>query len=266
MPKVKLRFGSVNADETIPPVDAIAEDIEDKNMKGGVGEWHGVDVMADGQHYTTGEDYIFLRYKTSYTREQEEFVDEDGNTDMRERYLPKTMRFLLTREGEYAFESKQGVSDTNALDYLLGEESHFEIPISPSRYGNFTRDQMQEFYENTVSVRGLKTKKMGEDDSDAISDEVTSLVSEFGEPAEWAEFSTGDNYENLSTASLTDGFAHLSDIKKVRGLDSEGELRIAEDNGRFTLSHPSDADLGDVGERTHAVLEEVIDGLTRDKD
>lgn len=265
MPKIKLRFGSVNADETIPPVDAIAEDVEERNLVGGLGNWHGVDVMADGDQYVTGDDYIFLRYKGELTQEREEF-DEEGNTGMRERHLPKIMHFLLTRDGEYAFESKTGVSDKRALEYLVGEESHFEIPINPSRYGNFTRDQMEEFYENTFSVRGLKAKEIGEDESDDVSGNVEELVSELGEPADWLEVSTGSDYNNLGTARLTNGFARLSDIKKVRGLDSESELRVAQANGRFSFSHPPDADLEELGERTRAILEEVLDGLTRDRD
>lgn len=263
MPKAKYRFGEVEATEGIPPMDAVAEKIEENGIFGYEGDRRGASLESDGDEYVVGDDYIFVRFVQEVTEERRE-IDE-GEVVIGEGNIARIMRFLLTRDGDYAYESTSGVYDSDALDYLIGEDS-FEIGFECNRYNRFTREQMWDFYDSAFRIRGLKLEEISEldrDDADVDSD-VEEYVNDAGEDTIRAEFSTGSRDNNLKASDIVDGFAQQSEINYIRMKDSEGQINEAYQSGRYVYSYPADLSLEEQGERARQVLRDVKSGLVQD--
>lgn len=265
MPKIKLRFGEVEADESIPSMDAIAQEVEDNGIFGYTGEQRGVPVEAQDPQYDVGEDYIFANFVSEVTEERKEI--SDGVVSIGETHIARVMRFLLTRDGTYAYESTAGVYDDDALEYLIGEDS-FDIDFQCNRYNRFTREQMEEFYESSFRVRGMQLQDIGErqENGQGLDNSVTEYVEGAGESTVRAEFSTGSQDNNLKSSDIVDGFARLSDLDFVRMKDSEGQVREAYQSGRYVMNYPADLTIPEQGERVRDVLSTVTSGLTQEDD
>ncbi|WP_066413176.1 hypothetical protein [Halorubrum aethiopicum] len=265
MPKIKLRFGEAQADESIPPLETLAEEVERNGIFGTTGNRRGVSMESEGEEYTIGDDYIYLRYVHEVTEERKE-IDE-GEVVIGEGNIARIMRFLLTQDGSYAYESTSGVYDDNALEYLIGDDS-FEIDFQCNRYNRFTREQMKEFYEGAFRVRGLKLDEIGDRDEEntSIDSDVAGHVDRAGESVVRAEFSTGQQDNNLQGPPIVDGFARLSEVDYLRMKNAEGQINEAYQSGRYTISHPADIDLDQEGERVRDVLSSVTDGLAHEED
>jgi hypothetical protein len=267
MPKAKFRFGELETDEGIPSMDAVAEVMEANGIFGPPGDQRGVQPRTDSDEYIVGDDYIFIRFVKEVTEERKEI---DGNeVTIGDSHIARIMRCLLTRNGSYAFETTSGVYDKDAIDYLIGDDSQeFGIDFECNPYNRFTREQMREFYEQSFRVRGLKLEEIGEVDSEESSVEknIANYVDRAGENAVRAEFSTGSQDNNLAAPGIIDGFARLSEVKYIRMKDSEGQIREANRNGRYTFSYPADLDLMDQAERVRDILSTVTDGMVHEED
>ncbi|WP_240150002.1 hypothetical protein [Haloarcula sp. JP-Z28] len=263
MPKLKLRFGEVETDESIPSMDAIAQEIDSNGIFGYEGERRGVSTEADDAQYDVGDDYIFARFVGEVTEERKEI--SDGIVSIGESNIARVMRFLLTRDGSYAFETTSGVYDEDALDYLIGEDS-FDIDFQCNRYNRFTREQMKEFYTSSFRVRGVQIEEIGDrqPDNHSVQQDVAEYVENAGENAVRAVFSTGSQDNNLKGAEIVDGFSRLSDVNYIRMKDSEGQISEANSSGRYVMSHPADLTIPEQGERVRDVMSTVTSGLTQD--
>lgn len=263
MPKTKLRFGEVEADEGIPQMGAIKDQMEDNGLFGPSGDQHGVAMRSEGEEYVVGDDYIFIRYVQEIQQEQPEI--DDGDVVMGENDIARTMRFLLTRDGTYAYESKQGVYDSDALEYLIGEDS-FEIEFTCERYSRFKREQMNEFYEQAFRVRGLKVEDIGELEDSSVDSEIAEEVEEAGDQSVRAVFSSGQKDNDLPMSEIIDGFGRLSDVNYIRLRDSEGQISEINRNGRYTFSYPADLELEGQAERTKEIVSTLTDGLVKEEE
>ncbi|MFC4438272.1 MULTISPECIES: hypothetical protein [Natrialbaceae] len=261
MPKAKYRFGEVETTEGIPPMDAIAEEID--GIYGYEGEKRGVSVESSEDEYVVGDDYIFARFVQEVTEERREI--EEGEVVIGEGNIARIMRFLLTRDGDYAYESTSGVYDDDALEYFIGEDS-FEIGFECNRYNRFTREQMWDFYESAFRVRGMKLEEIAELDRDEadVDSDVEEHVEDAGEDTIRAEFSTGSRDNNLKSPDIVDGFAQQSEIDYIRMKDSEGQINEAYQSGRYVYSYPADLSLEEQAERTRQVLSDVKSGLVQE--
>ncbi len=246
-------------------MDAIAEEIDENGIFGSTGDRRGVATRSTGDEYSVGDDYIFVRYVHEVTEERKEIGD--GEVVIGEGNIARIMHFMLTRDGKYAYESTSGVYDDDALEYLIGEDS-FEIGFDCTRYNRFTRDQMDEFYERAFRVRELKLKEVGnrEENDEEVDDDVSNYVERAGESTVRAEFSTGQQDNNLKGPDIIDGFARLSRLNYLRMKNTEGQIIEAHRNGRYTVSYPPDLDVHELGERVRTTLTSVTEGLTREED
>ena len=265
MPKIKLKFGEVEADESIPSMDAIAQEIDGNGIFGYQGDRRGVSTRAEDPQYGVGEDYIFIRYVQEVSEERKQI--EDGDITFGETDIARIMRFLLTRDGTYAYESTSGVYDDDALEYLIGEDS-FGIDFTCDRYNTFTREQMRSFYDRAFRVRGLKIEEIArrEPDEHSFNDDLVNHVENIGESAVRAVFSTGSQDNNLKGPEVIDGLARFSDLDYIRMKDSEGQIQEAYENGRYQFSHPADMNIPEQGERVRDIMESVIDGLEHEEE
>ncbi|MFC4551757.1 MULTISPECIES: hypothetical protein [Halorussus] len=204
MPKAKFRFGELEADEGIPSMDAIAEVVEGNGIFGPTGDQRGVQLRTDSDEYVVGDDYIFIRFVKEVTEERKEI---DGNeVTIGDSHIARIMRFLLTRDGSYAFETTSGVYDKDAIDYLIGEDSdEFGIDFQCDQYNRFTREQMREFYEQSFRVRGLKLEDIGERDSEetSVEEDIADHVDRAGENAVRARCSAPVHRTTISVALVS---------------------------------------------------------------
>ena len=236
MPQIKLRFGEVETESISPGIEALAEEVDSRGFFGYEGERRGA------EDFVVGDDYIFLDYYKEISVEQEEF-NEDDDVVMGERELARSMRFLLTEDGKYAFESTSQVYDDDALEYLF---EPFGLNFETEQYGNFSTEEIKNYYESVFRVRGLKLKGIADQEPGRGHDTaVEDLVQQAGEPMVRAIFSTGSKDNNLKNSDIVDGFADLSDIKYIRAKDSEGEIQELYSSGRIEVRYPADFDLED---------------------
>lgn len=265
MPKAKFRFGEVETTEGIPPIEAIVDELESNGVFGGTGEWRGVLMEGSGEEYHVGDDYLFIRFYKEVAREQSEFTDE-GDVIVDENGIARVMRFLLARDGDYAFESTDGVYADDALDYLIGDDS-FEIGFESNDYNRFSREQMNSFYERAFRVRGLELEEIGEHESDgSINSNIADHIERAGENAVRVDASTGQRDNDLKAPGIIDGFARLSQIKYIRMKDSEGQIQEVNRSGRYTFSYPADLDLAGQATRVRDIMSTVVDGMVHEDD
>lgn len=265
MPKVKYRFGELETDETIPPVDAIADQIESNGLFGATGNQRGVQLRSSGVEYVTGDDFVFMRFVKEVSQEQQQI--QSGEVVFGENQIARIMRFLLTRDGDYVYESTQGVYDDDAVDYLIGEDS-FEIGFRTNTYSQFSEEQMRRFYTDAFRVRGLKIKDVGGADEDDVSvePEIKDQVDRAGENLERGEFSTGQHDNDLKAPEIVDGFARLSQLDYIRAKDDEGQIQEINRNGRYVHSYPADLDLMSQAERARELLTTLTSDMIHDED
>jgi len=121
---------------------------------------------------------------------------------------------------------------------------------------------MQEFYERAFRARGLKLENIGSEDSDSVDSGIEAHVSSAGESTVRAEFSTGQQDNNLKGPDIIDGFARLSEVDYIRMKNSEGQINEAYQSGRYTITYPADLDIHQQGERVRDVLSSVTAGLS----
>lgn len=249
MPQIKLRFGEVETDSTSPGIEALAEEVDNRGYFGYEGERRGA------EEFVVGDDYILLDFYKEISVEQEEF-DENNDVVMGEREFARSMRLLLTEDGKYAFESTSQVYDDDALEYLF---EPFDLGFETEQYGNFSTEEIKNYYENVFRVRGLKLKGIAEQEPGRNHDTaIEDLVQQAGEPMVRAVFSTGSKDNNLKNSDIVDGFADLSDIRYVRAKDAEGEIQELYASGRIEVRYPADFDLEDQAQLARDTMETVF--------
>lgn len=258
MPKLKLQFGEVEAEESIPQMEAVAEAIEAEGIFGERGSFRGVSMESDGQEYVVDDDYIFVRFYSEISQEQSQFTD-DGEVTSKPNYIARVMHFLLTRDGQYAFESTDGVHEEDALDYLIGEDT-FEYQFTTDTYRRFTWEQMHRFYDQAFRVREVNLTEVGMEEAE-LDDDLSARVDEMAGDVVRADFSTGQEDNNLQSPPMVDALAESSKIKYVRMKDSENNIQEANQSGRYVFSYPADLDLEGKAERVRDILRTVTDEL-----
>jgi hypothetical protein len=253
MPTITLRFGKVITDQAgLPPIEELVEGVEDKGIYGYETERRGAD------EYVAGEDYVYMRF-VKEVPETVQTLTEDEDIIQSEEYFARVMRFLLLADGTYAFESRRGVSDKDAIEYLFED---FNLYYEFERYSNLTLDHMRKFYKSRKQIKKIKVKNIGKRDPNPHwpDEKIMELVQETGEETDNSEFSVGRNDNNLKNVELINkGFARLSELPYIKAKDAEGDIQILRDSGRFGYTYS--ADLGNE-EQSQRIRDTAI-GLAR---
>jgi hypothetical protein len=255
MPEVTLRFGEIKTpSEELPSLDALADDAERRGIVGDVRDRQGArEVFRES-------DYLFFEYVREVREEVSQFNAAD-EVVVGDQYLARVMRFLLIGDGTYVFESRRGVTNEDAIRYLLqphGTSYQTEI------FDSLSRKRMKRFYESREQVRRLKVNNVGERKPNPHwpDEHIRDLVENTGESTDNSEFSVGRKDRNLKDAELIDdGFVELSDLSVVRARDSEGNIQELRDTGRFSFTYPSDLDPEEQSRLIRTVAIEVIRDL-----
>lgn len=254
MPRVTLRFGEILSDQDgIPPVREIAESVKEKGIYGYEGERRGA------EEYVFGDDYVYMRFVKEVPETVSTLNDED-NIVQTEEYFARVMRFLLLADGTYAFESRRGISDKDALEYIFED---FTVNFDFERYSSLNLDQMRKFYKTRRQIKKVKVKNIGKREPNPHwpDEKITELVQETGEETDNSEFSVGRKDNNLKSVELINkGFARLSDLPYIKAKDSEGDVQVLRDSGRFGYTYPADLDSEEQSQR----IRDTAIGLARD--
>lgn len=247
-------MGEVEAEESLPNLEALEQEAESAGIQGGRGN------RSYAEEIVKTDDYLYLYFTQEVTEERRQFVEgedeEDVEVDVDDAHFARSMRFLLRDDNHYAFQSTRGVYGEDAIDYILHDTE--VLGLDCTRRETFPQDWMQSFYESTYSIRKVKMDDVGEVEGEDIDENLVELVEEAGEPAERAVFSTSGRDNNLRTASLINALVGMSDLNKVSGKDAEGNLTKLNQRGRLTFSYPADLDHEGQAERMYEATERIL--------
>lgn len=257
MPRVNFRFGNVSIEGTNPPtLTQLTESAKERNIQGPPNYRQGAEEVIEGNNY------IFIRYLKEISEEVMAF-NENDDVVQKEQFRARAMRFLLLENGNYAFESRQQVSDSDAIEYLLED---FGNSFDLSRYSNLNLNQMREFYKKRPEIRRIKVENIGKREPNPTwpEEDIEEIVDETGKEAESGEFSVKRTNNNLKNVDIIDkGYARLSDLPFIRARNSTGAIQELTDNGRFTFTYPSELDDSEQSQRIHDtainILRELFD-------
>lgn len=222
-------------DESFPSLSRIEEHARERGIIGGRGHRRGA------RESNKGSDYLYIKFVKEVGEEVSVLNDRDEIIEERQ-YVARVMRFLLLDNGNYAFSSRRGVNDYDALSYLF---EPVNTQYDYDRYEEFSLKQMRWFYKNREKIRKVKVEEIGEKEPNPTwpDDDVIEVVDDTGREADNSIFSVGHKDNNLKNVEIINrGFARLSDLSFIRAKDGEGNIQELIDSGRFGFTYSSDVD------------------------
>ncbi|UPM42060.1 hypothetical protein [Halocatena salina] len=258
MAEIKMYFGEIQTDESLPPLDIIAEQVKKSGLIEQEGRQLGIQEKSDRDEYYKSDDYFFVRYVQEVSENHPKI--DGGRIQIGKNTPARMMRFLLTQDGKYACESTSQVEDSDALEYLIGKYS-LKIDFECGRKNKFEPKRIEQFYDKAWKVRGLKLKrKNGIVDDVDLDTDIGSHVKNASNVAVRAEFSTEQQDEDLQRADIIDELVKLFDIYEVRRKDSSGNIHTIFHNGKYNIRYPSKLDIQQQSKEIHDVLLSMTDG------
>jgi hypothetical protein len=234
MSRFTFRFGEFEGDESLPPLQHLQEVAESKGIFGPSGNQRGA------YRYHLGDDFFYMEFAKEVS--EDITILDDGSFQQEKIARARTMRFILFENGTYGFESRRGIYDADAFDYLLEEyDSEFEL----HQYDQLSLSSMRDFYKNSEKVRKIKAEDLGqyEPNPHVTDEEVRELTEDFGQHSKSVIASVGHKKEDLKKAILVDdGIAKYSDLSMIKSVTVDGALRKLRDSGRFDFGVDSDLD------------------------
>lgn len=233
MSKVRFRFGSVQTTSQLPPLEAIRDAVEDAGIFGYEGNRRGAEAAY------IGEDSLYINF-VKEVGENVRRLDNNDDVVQRKEFFAREMRFFLLEDGTYGYETTRGVTEKDALSYLL---EPFDLGFEIERVEELNLDQMRKFYKSRPKIRNVKVDNIGKREPNPTwpNEKIRELVEEAGEETDNSEFSVGHKNNNLKNVSIVDeGFARISDLTYVRARDENGNIQDLTDSGRFGFTVSSD--------------------------
>lgn len=256
MSRVRFRFGQVDAtDRSLPRLKTIAQELEDLGTVGESGD------RRSARDIRIGDDYVYFRFVKEIPRDVSVFDDEDDIIEAKQ-FIARSMRFLLLDNGNYAFASRRGVSDVDALNHIF---MNFDTEYEYDRYDEFDLDQMRWFYKDRDKVRKVKLDEIGDHEPNPHwpDEDVQEMVEETGVEADNSIFSVGHQNNNLKNVDIIQGFVQLSSLSFVRARDTAGNIQELLDSGRFGFSYTVDEEVDDKEEEESRIIRDSAVGVLR---
>lgn len=253
MPNLTFRFGRVTTKSlSLPNISELADRTKERGVVGDIGERRGaIEVFAH-------DDYLFLRFvKDDFQKIPR--LDSDNTPIESNVERARYMTLMMLQDGTYAYESRRGVSDREALDYLF---QPYNIVFDIQRYEELDLDHMREFYKSRPQIRKIKLKDIGEKEPNPNwpDDQIQQLVGETGKEVNLSVFSVGRANNNLKNVEIiNNGFAKLSSLPFIKARDSDDEIEELRESGRYSFDVDSELD---ETERSERIREKAV-GLAR---
>lgn len=261
MPEIKMYFGEIQTDRSLPSLEKIAEQVEKNGLIEKDGTLLGIQEGSDRDEYYVSDEYFFVRYVKEVSENHPKI--DDGKIQIGENTPARTMRFLLTRNGKYVCESTSQVEDNDALEYLIGENPS-GIDLECDRKNQFDSERMEQFYDTAWKICGLKLKRKNGIVCDVGLDDIEKYVRNASDVAVRAEFSTEQQDKNLRQSDIIDGLAKAFNIHKVRKRDESGNIHTIFQGGKYSIRYPSKLDIQQQSKVIYNVLLSQTDGFSQE--
>jgi len=162
-------------------------------------------------------------------------LDSEFEDDEEWVYPRRSMKVILAESGDYVYESVRGVSDVEALRFMLEEDE-----IKVDEYQDLDRKTMLDFFNNQLSlVKRFKVEDIGEKEPNPgpIPGEIREIVAEYGQVIDNSEHSVGREDNDARENELAYGIAETSDLHSVRGEDEDGRTEELTQTGIFRVRY-----------------------------
>lgn len=173
------------------------------------------------------------------------------NEDVEESVYPRrSMKMIMGSQGAYVYESVQGISDMEAIDF--SPTSRYTEGIE---HRSLDRRTMLDFFNNRLyCVRKFKVDDIGERQPNPgpIRTEIKRIVSAYGEVIDNSEHSVGRD-KDARENELAYGIAETSDLQRVRGEDEEGRIEELTKSGIYRIRYDDDENMTAEEEATFIV-------------
>lgn len=250
MSQFTFRFGEFRGDQSLPPLSHFQEIAEKNGIYGPSGEERGA------YNHQLGRDYFYMEFAKEVP--EEILTLEEGSFEQEEISRARMMKFIIFEDGTYGYESRRGVYDSDAFEYLL-EDHDFEYELS--RLESLSLDTMRSFYKNSSRVKKIKAEDLGEYEPNphVTDEEIRDLTEDFGRHSKSVVASVGRKKEDLADAKMIkDGIAKYSGLSMIRSVTSEGALRRLRDSARFDFGVSEERDEEEQAEEVRDVVSNFI--------
>lgn len=252
MSQFTFRFGEFQGDERLPPLSHFQEVAERNGIYGPSGEERGA------YNHHLGRDYFYMEFAKEVP--EEVLTLEEGSFQQEEISRARMMKFIIFEDGTYGFESRRGVQDADAFEYLLEE---YEFDYKLSRFESLSLDTMRSFYKDSTRVKKIKAQDLGEYEPNphVTDEEIRELTEDFGRHSKSIVASVGRKKEDLKDAKMIkDGIAKYSGLSMVRSVTPDGSLRRLRDSARFDFGVSADEDEEEQAEEVRDIVSNFIRG------
>lgn len=256
-----FRLGRIDP-ESIPPLADIGAEIE-TGIEGEMGDRRGARVVPYSEEYNL----LFFKFVKEISREIVT-LDEFNRDTEREVYPRRVMKFILHPDGYFFYESVQGVSATEAVNFLSGYTSE-ELEVK--EYGDVPRKTMLEFAEEHLDrVKKFKVEDIGEFEPNPIPipDRIREIIEEFGHVIDNNTGSVGrDEDADATQNELSAGLMVTSSPRMIRGEDTDERVEELNSSGIYR-SRYDDEEMSPEEESKHIMnkIDSVFGNLSEDSE
>ena len=186
------------------------EELEDEELvykeKG-----RNVYLHRDDEEEENEYDYCHFRYVAD-TKESYRIRNEDDEEDNRNDTRLTDARVMYFRNGQFAFESRDGLEPYWIPDFI-SHVTDSDVERSEWRLYTFGSDFMKRLYDDYPTVSILKLAEPR--DVDQVSSEIGEFIINLSGEVDNFQFSTGQGGGNLKSRSSIDTCAQHLDILKI---------------------------------------------------
>lgn len=223
-----FRIGKLNSEQSPPPLSTLSEEIQ-IGIRGETGNRRGARAVS----YDDEHGLLYVKFVKEISTEIVT-LDEENQDKEREVYPRRVMKFILSSNGNFLYESVQGVTASEVVLYL---SEHVDEDLEIDQYEEVPRKIMLEFAENHLDrVKKFKVNEIGEFEPNPIPvpDWLRDVIEEFGDVIDNTEGSVGrDPDANVIENELSGGFIATSDPQIIRGEDKDDRIEELNSSGIY---------------------------------
>jgi len=223
-----FRIGKLNPEQSPPPLSALSEEIQ-IGIRGEIGNRRGARAVS----YDKEHSLLYVKF-VKETSTEIMTLDEENQDKEREVYPRRVMKFILSSNGNFLYESVQGVTASEIVLYL---SEHIDEDLEIDQYEEVPRKIMLEFAEKHLSrVKKFKVDEIGDYEPNPIPvpDWLQDVIEEFGDVIDNTEGSVGrDPDANVIENELSGGFIATSDPRIIRGEDEDDRIEELNSSGIY---------------------------------
>lgn len=223
-----FRIGKVDPEQQPLSLRELSENVA-TGIRGETGNRRGVRAVS----YDQERGLLYLKFIKEISTEITTLNEKNEDTDQ-EVYPRRVMKFILSSNGVFLYESVQGVTASEAIAYL---SDYVDESMGVEKYEEVSRKTMLEFAEEHLErVKKFKVDEIGEFEPNPIPipSWLQDIIEEFGDVIDNSEASVGrDPDANAIDNELSGGFIATSDPQIIRGEDYDEQTEELNSSGIY---------------------------------